>query len=555
LDPASDATELFIDRATSADGSFTATAADRAVIGTICRRLEGMPLAIELAAARTRSLAPADLLTHLDDRFGLLHATGGGRAERHRTLRATVMWSYHLMTDDEQLLFDRLSVFLGVFTLEAAESVCSDDLIEVWDVASLLSSLVEKSVVVTHRDEHGVRYRLLEILRQFGEERLEQRGDNVRMRDRHLAHYAGVAREAHRQWPSPRQLDADHVLDRDWDNLRGAHAWALVDARNLELADELLVTTGPHAWCRMIHEHGEWAGRMLDLGHRSHPDTFGWAAYWAFTAGDHEGALVLTQRGIDIAVSPDHPDTAWCWCNQVWGQIAAGRGDEARQPAQQVERVIADHPDLFTQSQAHVARIEYGFALDPQDVSDHVLRYARWARGIGAPALLSSVAPYAGLARLIAGPPHAGHDLVTSAIDGLELSRAAGDVHDEGKNLVFVVTVATRFRHQDAGEMCRDALVRLYDTRYWSQVWAALEPIARWMIATGDVERAAVLYGHLEAHHPPWDRPITRRARQAGLRAVHELPNAGELMSRGASMDRDELIAFVIDELATSGRA
>ena len=143
--------ELFVLRAMAADSSFEPTDADREVIAEICRRLDGIPLAIELAAARIRSLTPTELLARLDDRFRLLRGGGRGGLERHRTLRTTVAWSYQLLSSDEQLLFDRLSVFAGTFDLAAAEAICAGDGLDDTDIVDLLGDLVDKSMVIAVR--------------------------------------------------------------------------------------------------------------------------------------------------------------------------------------------------------------------------------------------------------------------------------------------------------------------------------------------------------------------------------------------------------------------
>ncbi len=137
----------------------------------ICERLDGIPLAIELAAARMRSLSAEELLERLQDRFRLLRGSGHSTLDRHQTLRATVSWSYQLLTEDERLLFDRASVFAGGFDLRAAETVCGFDPIDSVDVIDLVSSLVDKSMIVADRSAFGMRYRLLETLRQYGEDR------------------------------------------------------------------------------------------------------------------------------------------------------------------------------------------------------------------------------------------------------------------------------------------------------------------------------------------------------------------------------------------------
>ena len=172
------AVELFCERARAIDASFTADGHLDA-LAQICERLDGIPLAIELAAARMRSLSVQELLERLEDRFRLLRGSGRSTLDRHHTLRATVSWSYQLLSADERLLFDRASVFAGGFDLRAAELVCGFDPIDDVDVVDLVSSLVDKSMVVADRGAVGMRYRLLETLRQYGEDQLELRGETA----------------------------------------------------------------------------------------------------------------------------------------------------------------------------------------------------------------------------------------------------------------------------------------------------------------------------------------------------------------------------------------
>ena len=195
LDAAVEGVELFCDRAAAADAAFSPTEADRAVIAGICGRLDGIPLAIELAAARVRSMTPTELAGRLDDRFRLLRGGRRGGLERHQTLRATVQWSHQLLTGQERALFDRLAVFAGGFDLDSAEAVCADDTIDPLDVGDLLAALVDKSMVVADRHGPRTRYRLLETLRQYGEERLAEDGELAPLRDRHLDHYVATARQ------------------------------------------------------------------------------------------------------------------------------------------------------------------------------------------------------------------------------------------------------------------------------------------------------------------------------------------------------------------------
>jgi predicted ATPase/class 3 adenylate cyclase len=223
----SDAVALFVDRATAQGVSLAP--GDETLIASICRRLDGLPLAIELAAARLRSLSLQGLHDRLDQRFRLL--TGGSRAAlaRQQTLRATVDWSYSLLNGPEQLLLQCLSPFAEGFDLDAAEAVGGAVDIEVFDVAELLGSLVDKSLVVAEPAGGALRYRLLETIRQFAAERLAETGADETVAAAHSRHYLSVAEAAAPHLTGPDQGTWLARLDTDHANLRRAAGHAAAD--------------------------------------------------------------------------------------------------------------------------------------------------------------------------------------------------------------------------------------------------------------------------------------------------------------------------------------
>lgn len=223
-DAESEALELFVQRGRAASPAFSLTSENREAVAQICRRLDGLPLALELAAARLRALTPDQIAARLDDRFRLL--TTGNRAAlpRQQTLRAAIDWSYSLLDEGERTLFARLSVFRGSFTIEAVEAVGAGDPIAADEVLDLLSSLVEQSLVEVIEAGGHARYRLLETMRQYAEERLVEAGDlETRMR-RHAAYYGAVIREVE---PQLRTVDRPAAMARllpELENLRHAMA-------------------------------------------------------------------------------------------------------------------------------------------------------------------------------------------------------------------------------------------------------------------------------------------------------------------------------------------
>ena len=182
---------MFVDRAAHAGARFDES--QRRAIGQICTRLDGIPLAIELAAARARMMAPTQISERLDQRFGLL--TGGGRTavERHRTLQATVSWSYDLLDDIERTVFQLLSTLAGSFDLAAAEAIAAGGDVEDFEVLDALGHLVDKSMVLTVPAASGVRYRLLATLRQFAADRLAEQPDAIEVQDRHASYWCDRA--------------------------------------------------------------------------------------------------------------------------------------------------------------------------------------------------------------------------------------------------------------------------------------------------------------------------------------------------------------------------
>jgi predicted ATPase/class 3 adenylate cyclase len=241
----SEAVQLFVERAQLQKPNFALTEHDAPAVAEICARLDGIPLALELAAARMRSLSVGEINTRLHDRFKLL--TGGSRAalERQQTLRALVSWSYDLLHEREQMLLDRLSVFAGGFDLQAAEVVCSAEPLVQDDVIDLLSSLVEKSLVMVDEGDGISRYGLLETIREFAREhltkrydmlgpirdfaqkRLVDRDDVAATASRHCNYYLDLAKKARQELLGPDQGEWTGRLETELDNLRAAIALAL----------------------------------------------------------------------------------------------------------------------------------------------------------------------------------------------------------------------------------------------------------------------------------------------------------------------------------------
>lgn len=263
-DPSS-GVELFVDRARAVEPSFE-LGSDADVVADLCRRLDGIPLAIELAAARMRSMSPSQVRDRLDERFKLL--TGARRSlERHQTLRHAMQWSYDLLSDDERRVLNRASVFAGDFSLEAAQRVCGAGDTDEFQTIDVLDSLVRKSLVHVKRSGDVTRYGLLETIRQFGDEQLGATDDLGAARDRHAAFFAGSADANFNLLRSPDALLAHQWVEREMANLRAAFRWATTRA-SADVA--IRIAAGAHEIARFSCRYDTlgWAAEVADVARR-----------------------------------------------------------------------------------------------------------------------------------------------------------------------------------------------------------------------------------------------------------------------------------------------
>jgi predicted ATPase/class 3 adenylate cyclase len=236
-----DAVALFVERARHVNGDFSLSDSNARAVVEICQRLDGVPLAIELAAARVIALSPAELLKRLDRRFQLLAGGRRGAVERHATLRAAIDWSFELLGTAEQRLLARLAVFSGGCTLEAIEAVCCDDPVECETAVDLVTGLVARSLVVAEDHGFGTRYRLLETIRQYGEERLAEWGETDKIRILHASFYAALSARAAEHFDSPEQVVWARQVNHERDNIRAALT-ASIDAGNAALAVKIVAS-------------------------------------------------------------------------------------------------------------------------------------------------------------------------------------------------------------------------------------------------------------------------------------------------------------------------
>lgn len=232
----SEAARLFYERARDARPDFELTEADLPALGQVCRQVNGLPLALELAAARVKMLPLEQIALRLEDSFRLLTAGSRTVLPRHQTIRALIDWSYHLLAEAEKVLLNRLAVFAGGWTLEAIEKICAWEggVVEEWEVLDLLGRLVNKSLVVVDRQGATQRYGLLETIRQYALEKLTESGELDDLRQRHLDYFLGVAETAGPALTGPEQVRWFNLFEAEHDNLRAALSWAYDTGQEFE---------------------------------------------------------------------------------------------------------------------------------------------------------------------------------------------------------------------------------------------------------------------------------------------------------------------------------
>jgi predicted ATPase/DNA-binding SARP family transcriptional activator len=447
----SDAVRLFVDRATAVQSAFLLDADSATAVCRICRRIDGIPLAIELAATRVRILPPQEIATRLGDRLDLLTSGNRRALPRHQTLQAAIDWSYGLASEQERELFGRLSVFAGGFTLEAAEEVCEDG-----DVLELLSHLVDQSLVVPSGGGTA-RFRMLETLRRYAGERLRESGTAERFRIRHAEYFLRLAEQAEPLLRGPQQAVWLRRLDADRDNFSAAIDWAM--NRDPDMAVRL---SSALAYFWLIGRHRSEVRRRLaeavDTARSASAVSRARALVWAAQLGNVEG----------------RPDQAVSQAKEAY-EIFQGTGDPWWTALSEAILSLAcgNQGDLG-QADALLEAARAGFA----EIGDE------WGVAIATMLL--------GLLSMIAARPD---QAAVLAHHGLEGFRAAGDQWGQIMALELLGLLARRRgSYVDAISVYEEALGVVRDLGLRDEVPFVLVDLGDLHVLLGDVETAAVLH-------------------------------------------------------------
>jgi predicted ATPase/transcriptional regulator with XRE-family HTH domain/Tfp pilus assembly protein PilF len=563
------AVRLFAERAGSVRPGFAVTEANAAAVAQICHRLDGIPLAIELAAARVTALTPEQIAARLDDRFSLLTAGNRAALRRHQTLGALVDWSYSLLTTDEQRLFASLSVFTGGFTLEAVEAVGGrrgagsgerggDGLIPAPSTLDLLGSLINHSLVIAEEADGSMRYRLLETLREYAQARLGEQGSQVQVRDRHLGYYQSLAEQAEPALRGPEQARWIARLAEEHDNLRAALRWCLEGQGGAE-AGLRLATTLWQFWAvrGYIAEGRARLEQALALGRGAPPGSRSRAlnalGVLATVQGDRVAARRAYEEGLALArAAGDRVVIANVLTNLGTMQVD-DEGEVARallEEALTLYRALRDRPRM--------SRLLHNLGYLAERQGDHARAWRRYTQSLRLRRALGDAQGVAtGLNNLGSLAVQQG-DLARARPvleESLTIRRHLGDEHGAVLTLHSLGELArvqgdlvqARAYYVEAVQIAARLVMR-------RQIADCLEGLAAIALAHGDAERAARTLGTLEALHASsaGARLPAERAATEGLvaSARNRLGAAGYAVehARGRAMALDDAIALAVQD-------
>jgi predicted ATPase len=554
------AVQLLIDRAQAVAPSFALDERNAGAIVEICRRLDGIPLAIELAAARLASMQPQDIAAHLDERFRLL--TGGRRRgiERHQTLRAAVDWSYSLLAERERQIFDRLSVFAGGFDAAAAQAVVADVGFDRLDVLDALDELVAKSMVVAERGVSiETRYALLETLRQYGLERLDARGAADATRRSHAEHYASFAEHVAPKLLSRHELEWRPKINAEIDNFRAAVTWTLDrdDPHDAELAMRIIAALAVEAVFNRGAGIGGWAEQAVTstiaVASPHQPTVLIAAGYGAFHRLAPELAMEYIERAGATPATP------------IQFAMAAGiRANAAQQTGSGMTEAAATQRAAFRaltgdDDESRAARlllcpapIYNAFAGDPTDARAMAEQLVADARVLGQPTGLCMALYAEGyvLWHLGAHPT----DSAEALEESIALTRAgASDVVLAQALNTLALHHSASARHHAATSSLRESIRHSTNAGDHVANCSSLEIAAVILARIGDTDAALSVgssqSGFLAARG--YDVVVLPGAQSVIAELETRVGQAhwAELTALGAAMDYDELLTAVIAAL------
>jgi predicted ATPase len=544
------AAQLFVERARAARPDFSLTSENAADVAGIARRLDGLPLAIELAAALVKLLPPRSISARLERSLDVLKGGPQDLPERQRSLRGAIAWSYELLDERARLLLEHLSVFAGGASYEMVEEVCAPD--DPDQLLDALRTLVDQSLVVQADDGDMPRFSMLESIRDFAREQLEARGLAEDVRGRHAAAFLALVGEAEHAIFGPDEVRWAATLDREYDNLRAAATWG-AERGDLDIALGIPGRLMRWAMYRFREEVFAWAETAISLpGAAAHPHyapASAVAAEGRVMVGDFARALVMAEQG--LAAAPDPSDPARFQPLEILFYVALfeGRLDDGRAVLEQIEPLIRDEP-------WRRAFLDYNRSLlatygnDPARGVELARAAQSAARAVRNPLMLALTVYAEGEALMPTEPEQA----LAALDEAIAIARSVDARFVEG--VAGVSAISLRARYGDArGALCefRDLVEQWRRAQHWTQLWTTMRTVAEALVRAGSLEAAAVLVGAIvdaERGAPAFGDDAARLAAVAA-RAEEELgpDRAAAARARGRAMGDDEVIAFVREEI------
>jgi predicted ATPase/class 3 adenylate cyclase len=538
---------LFVDRARSVKAGFALDASNVAAVAQVCRRLDGIALAVELAAARVAMLTPTELAQRLDRRFRLLAGGQRGVVERHQTLRAAIDWSYALLSEAEQLLLARLSVFVGGFSLDAAEAVAADDDVEADEIFELLSGLVARSLASADTEGVETRYRLLETIRQYAQEHLDNTGDGVRLRAAHAAYYAGFGETAIANTAGPHGIDWQRRLERELDNIGAALTWA-IETQDADTAVRLFGMWSAPTIQTDVNFTGtlRWAAdTVVDMPgaseHLNYPAALGVTAAIAWAQADQD----LAARRCDEALAAERrlgtEPSILIWLVRGNVALAQGHADEAREHARRAVELSRARGEpawlAWSLSLFALTHAMQGDAVNALPAAEEVITLTH---RMSNPHIVENALAMAAFALGDSDPERA----LALAREALALARMGANSPSWA---IAGDLAARRGRYEEALQYMAKAI----DTFHWLGNRTALATVIGRvgdLLADTDPEAAAVLQGAGDALAPGYAHaPHSLEARHHAI-AIEDASLGGacrrELHDQGASMTDDEAATY-----------
>jgi predicted ATPase len=552
-----DSVELFVDRTRMARADFDLTNDNEASVGEICERLDHVPLAIELAAARVRGMTPADIARRLDQRLRLLASNDRLAPGRHRTLDAAVRWSYELLDATQQRVFDRLSVFVGPFTTEAAEAVVAGDGVDESEVLDGILALVDKSLVVADETASATRYSLFETMRQFGNANLNAAGIEGQYRDRYAEHYADYLLSRRPQLHGSGDVAARDEVERELENIRVALRHA-ADDRTSSRFDELYGATYT-IWITRgrTSEGASWAAELLGrpvVEPRARILALGFAA--SVTNPSNVAVAQEMARAADDLSASTHAAPLLALTAMSLGAMMQGRTEAAITDCDRVSAMLADEPDLFTRGAALAGCVSVLAICGAYDRFDPLHRtLTALAEQLDNRYIQASSSTSHAPIVHVTDPDRAGEYLLRA----YELNDAMRNPHAKSTTTMFLALYELRSGDDvAAARWARESLELSIDhgPSYIAQTIDTSVAIVK----RHSPADAAVLLGALRAHRARKHQAGTQAEIDAEVRYEASLRRAlGDQFdsrnARGLALDEAEMIAFAfarLDELTNA---